>query len=224
MVELQYFGNSFFTIKDNKALVVIDPIFGFSDKQMKKKVVAAKMSDMKGAAVILLTNELPEHFDKDLVERIALEENATVLAHDSILKQLSLPRSQKIPIQANSEFCIKGFKIKTTTAHFPKSFYPLGYIVECSGKRVYHAGVTALLDTFSSIKVDVALLPISDRSMDIIDAVRATKLMKPKTVIPMQYDIYDSGKNDPKELKRRIEESVLATETVILSPGKKMKF
>jgi L-ascorbate metabolism protein UlaG (beta-lactamase superfamily) len=215
MVELQYFGHSFFKIKDKSSSILIDPVFSFGKTSQK---------DMGNVSLILLTNEMPEHFDKKAVEEIASRENATVVAHDSILRSLDVPRSQKAPICVNSELFLKGFKIKTATAHYPQSFYPLGYIIQCKDKTIYHAGVTALLDTFSEIKTDVAILPISSKSMDIVDVVRAAKMIKPKTLIPMQYDFFDAGKSDPKELKKRIEESVLDTETIILSPGKKINF
>jgi len=69
----------------------------------------------------------------------------------------------KAPITSNAEVFLKGFKIKTMTAHFPKSFCPTGYLIQCKDKSIYHAGVTTLLDTFSKIDVDVALLPMSSQ-------------------------------------------------------------
>ena len=65
-----------------------------------------------------------------------------------ILRDLKIPRTQKAAIHSNSDISMRGFKIKATTAHFPKSFYPLGYLISCNGTNIYHAGVTTLLDTF----------------------------------------------------------------------------
>jgi len=212
MVELQYFGNSFFKIKNKKDSILIDPI-------SKSK---AKKSDIADASIILLTNETEEHFDKALIESVVSNGKVKVVAHDSILRQLSLPRTQKVSIGIDSEIFLNNFKIKTTTAHYPQSFYPMGYLIDCDGKKIYHAGITALIDTFSKIRPDVALLPMNSRSMDIIDVVRAAKMMKPKKLIPMHCDLKDF-RNSSIDLKKRIEESVLNTETIILPPGRKMK-
>jgi len=212
MVELQYFGNSFFKIKNKKDSILIDPI-------SKSKV---KKSDIADASIILLTNETEEHFDKALIESVVANGKVKVVAHDSILRQLNLPRTQKVSIGIDSEIFLNNFKIKTTTAHYPQSFYPMGYLIDCDGKKIYHAGITALIDTFSKIRPDVALLPMNSRSMDIIDVVRAAKMMKPKKLVPMHCDLKDF-RNSSIDLKKRIEESVLNTQTIILPPGRKMK-
>jgi len=212
MVELQYFGSSFFKIKNKKDSILIDPI-------SKSKV---KKSDIADASIILLTNETEEHFDKALIESVVANGKVKVVAHDSILRQLNLPRTQKVSIGIDSEIFLNNFKIKTTTAHYPQSFYPMGYLIDCDGKKIYHAGITALIDTFSKIRPDVALLPMNSRSMDIIDVVRAAKMMKPKKLVPMHCDLKDF-RNSSIDLKKRIEESVLNTQTVILPPGRKMK-
>ncbi len=224
MVELQYLGHSFFSIKDHGEIILVDPVFNSTKSSAKKlNSIPAKQKDMKKISLILLTNEMEEHFDKKAVQKIASENGAIVVAHDYILRDLDLSRDLKKPIMPNMEIFLKGFKITTTTAHCPQSFCPTGYLIEASGKTIYHAGVTKLLDSFSNIDADVALLPMSNISMDVIDVVRAAKIIKPKTIIPMQYDIYGSGTFDPKELNKRIKESVLNSETVILKPGKKFK-
>jgi L-ascorbate metabolism protein UlaG (beta-lactamase superfamily) len=224
MVELQYFGHSFFQLKDDNSTILIDPIFDSTKTEMKKQAkIPAKVDSLKKASLILVTNETPEHFDKVAVQNLALRDNAIVVGHDVVLQQLNIPRTQKASIFSNGEVNLRGVKVKSTTAHFPKSFYPLGYLVEMGGKKIYHSGVTTLHDSFEKIPSDIALLPIGSRTMDVVDAVRATKILKPKIVIPMQCDIFEQKKLDPKDFKRRIEESVLKTETVILAPGQKFK-
>ncbi len=222
MVELRYYGHSFFKLKDKNVTVLIDPIFDSSKTEFKKqRKIPVLQNDLKNISMILLTSEMLEHFDKEAVQKLALRDNATVIAHDFILRDMDLPRNLKMPVSSNTELFLKGVKIKPTTAHCPKSFCPTGFILDLNGKKIYHAGTTHLLESFSNMGIDVLLLPISSRSMDVIDAVRATKMIKPKTVIPMQYDLFETDKNDPNDLKRRIGESVLNTQTVILSPGKK---
>lgn len=224
MVELQYFGHSFFQLKHGSSTVLIDPIFDTSKTDLKKiGKIPTTTSKLKKISVILLTNETPEHFDPVSVQQIALRDNACVIGHDVVLQKLSLPRTQKIPIYSNSELTVKGIKIKSKTAHFPKSFYPLGYLIDFDGVKVYHAGVTSLHDSFEKIQADVSLLPISSRTMDVVDAVRAAKILKSKKIVPMQYDVFEQKKFDPQDLKKRIEDSVLKTDTIVLYPGQKLK-
>ena len=224
MVEVQYLGHSFFKVIDGSSSILIDPVFESSKTNLKKKAkFKSKISDFKKVSLILITNETPEHFDASAVEEIAKKNNSIVVGHESILQKLDLPRNQKANILSNSELNLKGVKIKSKTAHFPRSFYPLAYLIEINGKKIYHAGVTTLLDNFNQIKADVALLPINSKTMDVIDAVRATKLIKPDFVIPMQYDIFEEKKVDTPDFKRRIEKSVLKTKPVLLNAGQTFK-
>ncbi|MEM4364269.1 MAG: MBL fold metallo-hydrolase, partial [Candidatus Diapherotrites archaeon] len=109
-------------------------------------------------------------------------------------------------------------------AHYPNSFYPLSFVFSKDGESVYFAGNTSLLDSFEEIKSDVAIIPIGGNStMDVVDAVRATKSIKPKFVIPMHYNSFDSMVADPVDFKERIEKSVLKTIPVILKPGQSFK-
>lgn len=224
MVELQYFGHSFFKLSDGSSCVLIDPVFESTKTATAKRVkMKVKAADLKNVSLILLTNETPEHFDSTAVEEIAKKNNSLVVAHDIALQRLNLPRTLKAPILSNAESVFRGVKVKAKTAHYPKSFYPLGFLLELGGKKIYHAGVTSLLDDFNQIKTNVALLPISSRSMDVVDAVRATKLMKPDYVIPMQHDVFEEKKIDIPDFKRRIEKSVLKTKPVLLKIGETFK-
>jgi L-ascorbate metabolism protein UlaG (beta-lactamase superfamily) len=224
MVELQYFGHSFFRIKDGNETILVDPIFNSSKGEFKKqRKIPIKQADLKNISIILLTNELAEHCDKKAVEEIANRNNAFVVAHDYILQDMNLPRNLKVSVVPNAELFLKGFKIKAATSHFPKSFCPTGYLIEKGGKTIYHAGTTKLIDSFSNINADTVLLPLSSQSMDVVDVVRAAKIIKPKLLIPMQFDIFETRKQDTKDLEKRIQESVLNTKTVVLAPGKKIQ-
>ncbi len=225
MVELSYFGHAFFKICDGSSCILIDPIFESSPTNFKKKIkIKSKQSDFKNVSLIFVSNETPEHFDPKAVEELAIKNNAIVIAHEGALQKLNLPRNLKSAIRSNEEINLRGVKIKTKTAHYPKSFYPLGFLLEYGGKKIYHAGVTALLDNFNEVKANMALLPISSKSMDVVDAVRATKLIKPDFVIPMQYDVFEEKKVDIPDFKRRIEKSVLKTKPVLLEMGGTFKF
>ena len=192
MVELQYFGHSFFQLKHGSSVLLIDPVFDSSKTVLKKnQKIPASSSKLKNVSIILLTNETPEHFDPVAVQEIALKNNSTVIGHDVVLQKLNLPRTQKVPIYSNTEITVKGVKIQSKTAHFPKSFYPLGYLLDFDGVKVYHAGVTSLHNSFEKIQADISLLPISSRTMDVVDAVRAAKILKSKMIVPMQYDIFE---------------------------------
>lgn len=211
-------------ITHGKEKVLIDPIFKNSKTCVPKvKGTLLTQNKIKDPSLILITNEMQEHFDKKAVEEIALKNNATVVAPDIVLNDLTLPRNLKYSIDGNKEFVLKGVKIEVQTAHYPKSFFPAGYLLTMGKKKIFHAGATKLIDSLGDVVADVALLPMNKQSMDIVDVVRAAKMMKPKKLIPMQHDTLVLQSDDPKDLEKRIKDSVLKTETIILKPGKKMR-
>ncbi|MEO5509161.1 MAG: metal-dependent hydrolase [Longimicrobiales bacterium] len=112
---------------------------------------------------------------------------------------------------------IEGSEGKATT-------HPCGFLLDMNGKRLYHAGDTALMMDMQLLKgrVDVALLPIGDNfTMGPEDAARAVEFIEPKFVIPMHYNTWDVIAQDPQEFARRVGST---TTTIILEPGQSFEF
>lgn len=99
-----------------------------------------------------------------------------------------------------------------------------GFLVETAGKRVYHAGDTALTMDFLLLKgrVDVALLPIGDNyTMGPEDAARAVEMIEPKVVIPIHYNTWPVIAQDPEDFRSRVGSRARVE---ILSPGDTYEF
>jgi L-ascorbate metabolism protein UlaG (beta-lactamase superfamily) len=78
-----------------------------------------------------------------------------------------------------------------------------GFLIEVDGRKIYHAGDTGLTVEMSLLAedgVDVALLPIGGNyTMDIEDAVRAVRMIKPKMAVPIHFDTFPVIKASPEE-------------------------
>jgi len=225
-LKIQFLGHSFFKLCFSGTTVLVDPFFASSHGSEFKRIIKCPVAEnsLKKADVILISHEHFDHFDPKTVERLSKSTNACVVAHDSILNQLSLPRPMTHSIDTAKKINCRGLEIEAVHAHHPQSFYPMGFLISDGTRKVYHAGDTQLLDTFSQIKADVALLPIGgSETMDCVDAVRATKTMKPEYVIPMHYNTFEGIKQDPQEFRQKIEKSILKTKPVILAPGQSFR-
>ena len=92
------------------------------------------------------------------------------------------------------------------------------------GKRLYHAGDTALLTDMQLLrgKVDVALLPIGDNfTMGPEDAAQAVDFIRPKVVIPIHYNTFDLIAQDPKAFQAQVGE---LAKVEIVQPGESFEF
>lgn len=100
-----------------------------------------------------------------------------------------------------------------------------GLIIEIDGKKIYHAGDTALMADMALLadeNIDVALLPIGDYyTMGPEDALRAVKMIRPKLTIPMHYDTFPVIRQNAEAFA----ESVRAAgfDAKVLNPGESVE-
>jgi len=67
--------------------------------------------------------------------------------------------------------------------------------------------------------IDIAFLPIGGTyTMDINDALMATKILHPKMVVPIHYNTWDAIKVDANKFKEMVEKETRSS-CIILNPG-----
>ena len=226
-MRIEFLGHSFFRVSFGKTSALIDPfINSFSGEKGPQRVIPcpARLEKMKKVDAILVSNENFDHFDKETIEFLAKRDDCIVVSHESLLQKLEIPLHQKKAVKVNEKFSTREIELEALPAHCPSFFYPLGFMLKKDGQSVYFAGDTSLTDNFPA-KPNIALLPIGGTmTMDVVEAVKATKNMKPDYVVPMHYNTFDSIKADPIDFKNRIEKSVLKTVPIILKPGTAFSF
>jgi L-ascorbate metabolism protein UlaG (beta-lactamase superfamily) len=99
-------------------------------------------------------------------------------------------------------------------------------LVEADGKRVYHAGDTALfsdLHLVGRLGLDVALVPIGDNfTMGPEDALEALDLLKPKLAVPMHYNTWPLIAQNPSAFARAASDR--DHDVRALAPGETLDF
>ncbi len=95
-----------------------------------------------------------------------------------------------------------------------------GFVVECNGVKIYHAGDTAAFGDMQIIRdlhaPEIALLPIGDYfTMGPREAAYACDLLKCKTVIPMHYETFPQLTGTPAEFKKYLR----GAEMLEMQPG-----
>lgn len=101
---------------------------------------------------------------------------------------------------------------------------PGGFLIDIDGRKVYHAGDTALITDMELLKgeVDVACLPIGDNfTMGPDDAVRAVEMIQPRTVIPMHYNTFEVIEQDPSVFAAKVGSRA---QVIILEPGQSHEY
>jgi len=228
MARLHYHGHSTFTLTtDDGTRVIIDPWFD------ENPVSDVKAAEIEGADFILCTHGHFDHF-ADAIP-LAKRTGATLV---STFEIVSFAQSKGVenahPLHIGGGYHFPFGYVKMTPAlHGGQvagddegafTTVPGGFWIDLKGKRLYHAGDTALLMDMQLLrgKVDLALLPIGDNfTMGPEDAVQAVEFIRPKMVIPIHYNTFDMIAQDAEAFKRSVGG---LSKVEIVEPGEVFEF
>ena len=228
MAKLDYHGHSTFTLTtDDGARVIIDPWFDESP------VSDIKVADIEEVDFILCTPGHTDHF-ADAIP-LAKKTGATLI---STFEIVSFAQSQGVenahPLHIGGGFNFPfGYAKMTPALHGGQvhgdaggtfTTVPGGFWIDMDGKRLYHAGDTALITDMQLLwgQVDVALLPIGDNfTMGPGDAARAVEFIEPGVVIPIHYNTFDMIAQDPEAFRAEVGDTA---HVEIMAPGGSYEF
>lgn len=217
-LQLTWLGHATWLLQTSNHKILIDPFIG--DNPSSTVSVGEIDADH-----ILLTHG---HFDHvaDAAE-IANRCNAMLVANYEIATWFAEKHGVKNTLGMNlgGAATLPFGKVKMTLAwhssQLPDGSYggnPGGYIVEIDSKKLYFAGDTALFTDMvliGSTGLDAAVLPIGDLfTMGPEDSIEATKLLKPKMVIPAHYNTWPPIEQDAAAWSKLVEQKTSAKPVV----------
>jgi L-ascorbate metabolism protein UlaG (beta-lactamase superfamily) len=222
-MNLTFLGQSGFHVQTNGHSVLIDPF-------LTDNPLAVNSPEEFSPSFIVLTHAHGDHVGD--TEVIAGRSGATVVSSNEIAAYLAKKGLKTHGMNPGGSREFPFGKLKFTPAWHSSSFedgtyggMPMGVILEAEGKRVYHAGDTALFSDMTLIGrggLDAALLPIGDNfTMGPEDALEAVKLLEPKLTVPMHYDTWDLIAQDAEAFKAAVETQGL--KCVVLEPGQTLE-
>jgi len=205
-MEITWLGWSSFKVKTAGKTIYFDPVFE---------------NDIEPADIVLISHSHSDHTNLSILSKIRKPGTVVLTSrqNSSAIKGIGLvPGESKlvdsVTVKACHAYNIVRMRSPGNPFH-PKGF-GVGWIVESEGQRLYHTGDTDLNPEMENLgPIDVMLVPISGiYVMDVDEAVKAVKMIRPKLVIPMHYGVFDATdgtehthyelKADPQEFARKL--------------------
>jgi L-ascorbate metabolism protein UlaG (beta-lactamase superfamily) len=224
MAKVTWLGHAAFGLEVGGHKILIDPFLTDNPQ------ATASAGDVQ-ADFILVSHGHGDHVGDAI--SIAKRTGAKVISNYEIcvwLQGQGLPPEQVHGQHIGGGFTYPFGYLKLTIAHhgsaLPDGSYggnPAGLLLTTAeGKKLYFACDTGLFMSMKLIGeegIDLAVLPIGDNfTMGPDDALRAVKLIQPKTVIPVHYNTWPPIAQDPHAWARRVEAETDTT-CVVISPG-----
>jgi L-ascorbate metabolism protein UlaG (beta-lactamase superfamily) len=80
----------------------------------------------------------------------------------------------------------------------------LGFIISVNFHDIYYAGDTQLIPEMGRVRPDIAILPIGDAALAVSDAVQLIQTMRPRWVIPCNWE--QSSQFDTQSFEHQVED------------------
>lgn len=220
-MKVTYLGHASFKIESDGKTVYVDPWLNGPTSPIKVK-------DVEKADLVLVTHDHGDHGYQEAIE-ICKKTGAYFIAINELAIQAQSEGLENVhTLNIGGSVDVDGVVVTLVQAfHSCGIGAPTGFIVKLPNGSFYHPGDTGLFATMELFgelyKPDLFLACIgSYYTMSIEQAAAATKLVKPKVVIPMHYDTFPAIKADPKEFEKLVSEKSPGTKVKIVTPGESL--
>lgn len=227
MDKLIWYGHATLGMETDGYRLVIDPFFTGNP-------AASTDAEAVDADYILVSHGHGDHIGDAVA--IARRTGAQIISNHEIVTWLANQGLENL----HGQHLGGGFRhpfgyLKLTLAlhgsQLPDGSYggnPCGFLLTTNtGKKVYLAQDTGLFGDMRLIGeevLDVAVIPIGDNyTMGPEDALRAVKLLQPKTVVPIHYNTFELLEQDAPAWARRVETETSA-KVAVLQLGEELEF
>lgn len=221
-MKFTYLGHASFRVESDRKVIFVDP-------WLTGPTSPIKVGDVEKADIVLVTHDHGDHGYTEALE-ICKRTGAFFVAINELALQAKSSGLEKVhTLNIGGSVDIDGITLTLTQAfHSCGKGAPTGFIVQTPNGTFYHAGDTGIFASMELLgemyPLTVALLPIgSYYVMDVKQAAHATRLLRPKYVIPIHYDTFPVIKADPEEFKRLVSDSSPKTVVKILKPGESVE-
>ena len=220
---IMWLGQNGFLVRSHDVVLLFDPYLsdfagqwtsGWPIEHIRMHSIPVPPQDVYGVHYVFCSHDHVDHIDPFTIPIIAVRNPETFFvapkSAELRMKGLYVQENQLLLLQGNDSIDLPPIRVHAIPAahahldYRDESGYPyLSYVVEFSGRTIFHAGDTVpydgQVDYLAPFHIDLAFLPINGRkdpalnmepNFSINEAIDFARKIKTKCVIPMHYDMY----------------------------------
>lgn len=201
-ISFHWLGHDGFKIIAGGKIIYTDP-YQLSKAQQNKY----------DADIVLISHNHFDHLSMDDIKHV-VSKKTTIVAARECEEQLEVAGAAEVKgVSPGDRLAVQGLQVEAVAAYNTnKKFHPkadgkVGFVFTANGMRIYHTGDSDDILEMSTVKPDVALVPVSGTSvMTAEEAARAVneKLKPKKLAIPMHYGSILGSEKDAETFKRLV--------------------
>lgn len=213
-MKITWIGHSALKLEGSKT-VFVDPFLSGNP------VASMDLNQVDQVDIVVVTHDHGDHLGD--AYKICKKTKATMVAIYEITEAASKKGIRAEGMNIGGTISIEGVNVSLVPAIHSSGLggTASGAVIEMDGKKVYHAGDTALTMEMQLIgemyQPDIGFLPIDGRfNMNPKMAAKAVELLKIPQVVPFHYDTFPLVKSSPEEFKSLVGDK---SRVIIIKPG-----
>ena len=175
-----------------------------------------KVDGKTKAKYIFITHSHWDHFSMEDINKI-ITSQTKIICPLSMQKDIeNLISNQILYVEPQQFYKIDDIEFKTfhsyniNTNYHPKDNLWVGYLLKIENETVAILGDTDNTTELRELKTDILLIPIGGKfTMNVLEAVELTNMIKPKKVIPTHYGDVVGDKDMGNEFKELIDDNII---------------
>jgi L-ascorbate metabolism protein UlaG (beta-lactamase superfamily) len=201
-VKFHWLGHDGYRIIAGDKTIYIDP-YQLSKAQQNRN----------DADILLISHNHFDHLSMDDLKNVLGKKTSIVAAKECIDQLKGAGAAEIKGVAPGDRMTVQGVSIEAVAAYnINKKFHPkadrkVGFVITVGNMRIYHTGDTDDIPEMSSVKPDIALVPVSGTYvMTAEEAAKAVneKIKPSKLAIPMHYGAIVGSDQDAARFKQLV--------------------
>ena len=201
-VKIHWLGHDGYRIIAGDKTIYIDP-YQLSKAQQNRN----------DADILLISHNHFDHLSMDDLKNVVGKKTSIVAAKECIDQLKGAGAAEIMGVAPGDRMTVQGVPIEAVAAYnLNKKFHPkadrkVGFVITVGNMRIYYTGDTDDIPEMSSVKPDIALVPVSGTYvMTAEEAAKAVneKIKPSKLAIPMHYGAIVGSDQDAARFKQLV--------------------